>query len=452
MGEVGSTELIATDSSAIYDEVMSYLEEAVGEPLYPGDERRIFAEALVQVLSTIHMTIQTASRQTMLRYARGEVLDALAARLGVERLHGACARTKMRFTAGAPATKSIGIPAGTRATSDGTIYFETDADAQIAIGSTYVDVEATATVPGSAGNDYPAGTITALVDMVPYVLGCTNVAAASGGDDGEPYAEEGDDHLRQRVLLAPSKLSTAGCQKGYEYFAMSADASIADAHAISADETIERTLAVHDGHAFMGGELLVPESLTIDGAKSGYTYTYTDGLLDITLGSTLASKATVAAKITRKMDGRVKIVLLGEGGTVPSAETIATVSKAVSASDVRPLTDVVTVVAPTLVSYDIEVEYATRVEDEAACVEAVEGAGGAIERYIADQSSRLGRDINPDKLLAYIMRPDWSDDAVGAIYARIAKPEQTVLGDDQVAHFSGKLKVSHIVETGTGWS
>ncbi|QNO17694.1 hypothetical protein [Caproicibacterium amylolyticum] len=38
------------DADNIYRETVSQLESAVGESLYPGDERRIFAEALSAVL------------------------------------------------------------------------------------------------------------------------------------------------------------------------------------------------------------------------------------------------------------------------------------------------------------------------------------------------------------------------------------------------------------------
>ena len=44
--EVGSTDLIVSDSGSIYDATIGALEQAVAEPLYPGDERRIFGEGM----------------------------------------------------------------------------------------------------------------------------------------------------------------------------------------------------------------------------------------------------------------------------------------------------------------------------------------------------------------------------------------------------------------------
>ena len=107
--EVGSTDLIVSDSGSIYDATIGALEQAVAEPLYPGDERRIFGEGMAAVLSRVHGTIQDAAQQVMLRYARGEVLDALGARLRVFRLDGDAARTVLRFTLGAPQALSVEI-------------------------------------------------------------------------------------------------------------------------------------------------------------------------------------------------------------------------------------------------------------------------------------------------------------------------------------------------------
>ena len=44
---------IETNSERIYNTVITSLEKSVGEPLYPGDERRIFGDALVAVVLAI---------------------------------------------------------------------------------------------------------------------------------------------------------------------------------------------------------------------------------------------------------------------------------------------------------------------------------------------------------------------------------------------------------------
>ena len=71
---------IETDSEKLYNTVITTLEKSVGEPLYPGDERRIFGDAIVAVVLAVYSRANDACKQKMLRYARGEVLDALGER------------------------------------------------------------------------------------------------------------------------------------------------------------------------------------------------------------------------------------------------------------------------------------------------------------------------------------------------------------------------------------
>ena len=81
--------LATTDATTIYNTLITALEKGAGEPLYPGDERRIFGEGLVAVFVALYNSLDATGRQTLLRYARGEVLDSIGARLEVHRLAGA---------------------------------------------------------------------------------------------------------------------------------------------------------------------------------------------------------------------------------------------------------------------------------------------------------------------------------------------------------------------------
>ena len=83
--------------------------------------------------------------------------------------------------------------------------------------------------------------------------------------------------------------------------------------------------------------------------------------------------------------------------------------EACNASDIRPLTDVVTAVAPEVITYDIEIVYYTTPETEAEVVANVEGTSGAIDRYNEWQVGALGRDINPDQLRKRILCPSWGE-------------------------------------------
>ena len=89
---------IETSAAEISGEVLEQLENGVSEPLYPGDERRIFGEALSQVIVAVYNSVNDACRQKMLRYARGEVLDALGENRDVARLDPTYATTTLRFS------------------------------------------------------------------------------------------------------------------------------------------------------------------------------------------------------------------------------------------------------------------------------------------------------------------------------------------------------------------
>ena len=439
-------DLVDVDSSGIYADVVTGLESGVGEPLYPGDERRIFGEALVASLVAYVSKANDAARQTMLRYARGQVLDAIGERLGVERLQATPSSCTVRFTLSATFDRAITIPASTRVTTDGSVYWLTSAPCPIAAGETTGDVEAVCETPGTSGNGYAAGSIATLVDLQPYVASVANLDETGGGDDGEPYTTEGDDRLRERIRIAPSKLSTAGPEQAYVYWAMSADAGIADVCAFSETYDDNFPAKVVAGHAFAGGDQLRPDQLIeVEGEPHGFTWFYEKGLLDVELGGDLADEDEVSLTVRREMAGHVKVVPLMEGGELPGEDVLEKVREAVSARDVRPMTDLVSVEAPTVVEYPIALTYTATPEREAAVVEAVEGPGGAIDRYVAEQCSRLGRDINPDVLKTYVME-------AGAIRCDVTKPAHRAVAGTQVAKHDGDLTVSHTLETQARWS
>lgn len=373
-------DFVETDAAVIYNTLLTSLMENVGEPLYPGDERRIFSDALGAVLVSLFSEFNDKMKQRTLRYARGVVLDALGARYGVERADPAHASATFRFTVQAAQSGNIIIPAGTRMTTDGSVYFATDAVAVLNAGALYVDVPGTCLEGGAAYNGYAIGTISTLVDLIPYIAGVSNTTASSGGDDGEPYTQEGDDRLRERIRLAPGTLSTAGPESAYRYYALSADADIVSV------------------------EIDCPED----------------------------------------EPNTVNIYPLMRGGTLPDKETLQKVEAACSAATVRPMTDLVTAIAPTAITYTINIKYYCTQDNLAATIETVEGEGGALDQYIAWQSEALGRDINPDQLRRFILAPS---EGTGALRLDVTAPTYQAVTKMQVAQLSGVPTVSYEVVT-----
>lgn len=441
---------ITTDSQEIHETIISELENGVAEPLYPGDERRLFGEALVPLFVAMYNAVNDAARQKMLRYARGPVLDALGERTGVTRQEPVPATTTLRFSMSAPVGWNVIITAGTRVTSDNVRYFTTDTTVVIMAGATSVTVPATSAEGGAIYNDIKIGDINVIVDLIAYVDNVENITTTAGGSD-----EESDDSLRERIRSAPSKVSTAGPVNAYKYWAKSADPTIADVVVQSEKETITRTLPVSAGKAYKGGSYLLADALKVYASGSSepatagtdYTAVYEDELLAITMtpGGALEAATEIDIEIDQTMDGRVKIVPICFGGVIPSQGILDKVLAACSADDVRPLTDHVAVEAPSVQNYDIELKYYTTAAEESKVIETIEGPGGAIDQYIYWQDSALDRDINPDKLRALILTPTWASDLIGAVRVEVIKPVFTELSATTVAKHSGSLVVTHEV-------
>lgn len=445
-----SNEFITTDAALIHDEVITTLEAGVSEPLYPGDERRIFGEALVPLFVAMYNSMNDAARQSKLRYARGEVLDAIGERVGVMRIAPTEAETVIRFSMNSAIAENVIIPEGTRVTSDNTRYFATTKTAVIEAGDLFVDVEAVSEGGGAMFNDIAVGSVNVLVDLIAFIDTVSNIEITTGGSD-----EEDDDSFRERIRVAPSKLTTAGPVNGYKFWAMSADASIADVSVKSEEETISRTLPVNNKKAYKGGSDLIAESLVVflpngtTPAKSGTDYkaAYEDDLLTIELltGGALASATELKIELRKTNEGIVKIIPICENGEIPDETILEKVLAVCSASEVRPLTDKVVVEAPKVLEYDIDLTYYATAVTEGSCIQTIEAEGGAIDQYIEWQSGALGRHINPDKLRTFILAPQW-DEAVGATRVIINSPKFTELNDTTIARFSGKKTIKHEVE------
>ena len=441
---------IETSAEKISSEVLMELENGVNEPLYGGDERRIFGEALSQVVVAVYNTVNDACRQKMLRYARGSVLDALGETRDVARITPSSATTTLSFGVSEAVASNIIIPAGLRVTGDFVHYFVTDETVVLYAGALSVEVTATAENGGAEYNGIEPGAIGKIVDVseVPLIDYVTNLDETTGGGD-----QEGDEAYRERIREAENRLSTAGPAKAYKYWALSANPLVSDAVVESEKETISRKLTTYAAHAFQGGANLIPDSLVVylpDGSVAvegeDYTATYEDELLTLALSGGLSAAQEVQIEIDRNMYGRVKIVPICAGGELPDEEVLADVLAACTADDVKPLTDMVLVESPSVELYDIELVYYTNKANQSEVVKNVEGPGGAIDQYIYWQGSNLEQDINPDELRKLILSPNWEEGLTGASRVDIIKPVYTELTSTTVAKFSGNLKVSHIVK------
>lgn len=359
-------QFVDVDAAKISEELIQSFEEATGEVLYPGDERRIFLQNFLPVLVALKNDINNSAKQTLLRYAYGENLTALCKDwYGVDRLPAQAANVTLRFTLSAIQTTDITIPTGTRATPDGLLFFQTIENLIIAAGNTYGDVIAEAILSEADGapspeeyNGFTSGQIKIIVDPVAFVESVANTDTSSGGAN-----IESDEDLRSRAQISPESYSVAGPAGAYEYWARTADSTISDVKASS------------------------PSA------------------------------------------GVVKVVVLQEGGQIPDADLLQKVEDILSADEIRPLTDNVQVVAPTPVAYNVEFTYYISTADQtevSAIRSRIEDSGGVVDQYVAWQSEKLNRDINPDELRKLVL-------TAGAYRMTVTSPVFAEIDTDEVA-------------------
>lgn len=172
---------------------------------------------------------------------------------------------------------------------------------------------------------------------------------------------------------------------------------------------------------------LAPASFSTAGAESSYRFHVLKADADIVDVAIISPSATV-----------VNIYPLLSGGVPADDATIEKVVEALN-GDVRPLTDKVNVIAPSQSFYNIDIRYYCEASNEAAVIEAIEGDGGAIDKYVEWQRGALGRSINPDRLRHFILE-------AGATRVDVSQPVYTNVDDNAVAALEGFPNVSHETE------
>lgn len=133
--------------------------------------------------------------------------------------------------------------------------------------------------------------------------------------------------------------------------------------------------------------------------------------------------------------GQVDIVFIMSDGSTPDEATIAGLKGYLSAKEVRPMTDTVTVNAPTEIPYTIELTYYINRSDSAQAVTIQDAVDKAVTNYIKWQRA-IGKDINPSKLTALIM-------AAGAKRVTLTAPTYTEVSSTSVAALSGEASVTY---------
>lgn len=139
--------------------------------------------------------------------------------------------------------------------------------------------------------------------------------------------------------------------------------------------------------------------------------------------------------VTSEAEGEVDVYFIMDDGTIPSAAMISEVEDYLNDRTIRPLTDSVTVKAPTTSTYNINLTYYIAKSSEAAVSTIQNDIASAVSAYNIWQTEKIGRDINPSLLIQKIME-------AGAKRVTVTSPTYTVLGESTVAQ-TGTVTVNY---------
>lgn len=240
-------DFVDTDVDTLLAELIADYEtkyaELTGESktLAGGDPIRILLYANAARIYAILQKINHAAKQNLLKYAAGNYLDQLGARVGVIRQEATAAEATVEFTLSKAQSGGVTIPKGTRVAA-GNVYFATLKEAEIAAGSLTAAITVECAETGALGNGFTSGQINVLVDPIQYVASVSNIDTSGGGTD-----EEDDDSLRERIFLKPESFSVAGPSGAYEYFAKEYSSEVADVAIDSSSEGVVNIYIILEG-------------------------------------------------------------------------------------------------------------------------------------------------------------------------------------------------------------
>lgn len=137
--------------------------------------------------------------------------------------------------------------------------------------------------------------------------------------------------------------------------------------------------------------------------------------------------------------GKINIIPIGVNGELLSEELRNKILDRCSAKDVKPLTDLVSVIQPTKQNYALDLQFWIDKKDAAMTTVIQKQVEKAIAEYKLWQQGKLGRDINPSELIYRVMQ-------AGAKRVNVISPSYIVLDSTSIAYLTSESVVFGGVE------
>lgn len=194
--------------------------------------------------------------------------------------------------------------------------------------------------------------------------------------------------------------------------------------------SVSNTTETYDGADIENDEELSNRIYNLGKAYS------TAGPLDAYVYQTKEALSGVGdVKVSSPSAGNVSIVFIKSDGTLPTATEIQAVSDYLTDKTKRPLTDNVSVSAPSTSTFNIDITYYISDSDSAIVGTIQSNVAEAVAEYKKWQQSKIGRDVNPDHLKMLVME-------AGAKRVVITSPTYTVISDNVLPQ-EGTVTVSY---------
>lgn len=347
--------------------------QGIKKTLAPGDPVRLLLLRSAFRESQFRNLINLGFQQNWILNAFGNNLDAIGSNYGSlgARLPATSAVTTLQFSIASPINVDVPIPATAGA-------------------STSSSSVATVNFVVNAATKIPAGhtsvSVLATCDQVGvigngYMAGQVNaltgynlpfvVTVANTNITAGGAEIEADDAYAFRISLVPGAFSVAGSYQAYRYWAFTSSSAVADASIV--------------------GPPIVPA-------------------------------------------GTVSVYILLQNSVIPTAGVLSDIASFLNGTTLRPLTDTVNVLAPTVVNYNIVGTYfidSANVNLQPTIDLAVQAV---LPAYVSTLSSRIGRTVNPEYLGQLLMEAGASD-------YQLTQPARTILSQSQVAIQAGTMSM-----------
>ena len=162
-----------------------------------------------------------------------------------------------------------------------------------------------------------------------------------------------------------------------------------------------------------------PESYSVAGSEGAYVF-----------HAKSVSPTITDVAVNSPTPGSVDVYVLTQS-VLPGTEILNAVDSHLNKKTIRPLTDQVRVLAPTVEEYTVDISYYINREDAVYAAQICDAAEKAVGEYVTWQGAKIGRDINPDELIQRLKN-------IGVKRVVIRSPQFTVLDNFSVASCTGQ--------------